>query len=278
VTFGVFLVVLLAAFLHACWNALIKLGTSKLTSMLILTMTQGAMGGAIAATRTMPEGQVWWWLIGSGILHASYKIFLAFAYEHGDLSRVYPIARGAAPLIVLAVGGLFLSDQINVLEFAGIVVLGIGILLMAKGVFASGESQRLVPLALGSAIATAGYSLVDGLGARVSGDAVTFMAWLVLFDAMLFLPISLILRGTSVLRANKRAWGLGAIAAVLSYGAYSIAIWAMTVAPIALVAALRETSILFAVAIGWIMFGERMDRNKAMAAGLIVAGVALTRL
>ena len=171
-TFSVFFVVLFAAFLHVCWNTLIKIGTSKLTSMLILTMTQGAIGGAIAATRTMPEGQVWWWLIGSGILHASYKFFLAFAYEHGDLSRVYPIARGAAPLIVLAVGWLLLSDQINVLEFAGIVVLGIGILLMANGVFASGESRRLVPLALGSAFATAGYSLVDGLADCVPQSSV----------------------------------------------------------------------------------------------------------
>ncbi|MGR3660463.1 MAG: EamA family transporter [Paracoccaceae bacterium] len=277
-SFGVFLVVLFAALLHAGWNALIKLGTSKLTSMLILTMTQGVMGAIIASTRALPEGQVWWWLLGSGALHASYKIFLAFAYEHGDLSRVYPIARGTAPLLVLAAGGLVLSDHIAPQELAGIVVLGGGILLMAKDVFTSGESRKLVPLALGSAIATAGYSLVDGLGARISGDAVTFVAWLFIFDAMLFLPMALVLRGTKVLQADRRAWGMGTIAAGLSYGAYAIAVWAMTVAPIALVAALRETSILFAIAIGWFIFGERMHRNKALAAGLIIAGVVLTRL
>ena len=277
-SFGVFLIVLFAAFLHAGWNALIKLGTSKLTSMLILTMTQGVMGAAIAITRVMPEGQVWWWLIGSGVLHASYKLFLAFAYEHGDLSRVYPIARGAAPLMVLIVGALILNDQIAVLEFAGVVVLGIGVLLMARGVFSSSESNRLVPLALCSAMATAGYSLVDGLGARVSGDVVTFVAWLFVFDAMLFLPMSIMLRGTSVFRANRYAWGMGALAAGLSYGAYAIAVWAMTVAPIALVAALRETSILFAIVIGWALFGERMDRGKLISVGLIVTGVVLTRL
>lgn len=276
--FSVFIAVLGAAFLHAGWNALVKLGTSKLTSMLILTIVQGGMGLAIAATRAMPTGEVWWWLVASGVLHASYKLFLAFAYEHGDLSRVYPIARGAAPLMVLMVAGVFLSDPINALEYTGILVLGGGILLMARGVFASGESRHLIPLALGSAVATAGYSLVDGLGARISGDPVAFVAWLFVFDAMLFMPMALFLRGRRIVYASPRAWGLGVAAAILSYGAYAIAVWAMTVAPIALVAALRETSILFAVLIGWIVFDERMDRSKALAATLIVGGVVLTRL
>jgi len=274
----VLLAILFAAFLHAGWNALIKLGTSKLTSMLILTMVQGGIGAAIALTRTLPQGEVWWWLLASGVFHAAYKLFLAFAYEHGDLSRVYPIARGSAPLIVLLVGGAVLSDRIKPGEYAGIIVLGAGILLMARGVFSSGESRRLVPLALASAMATAGYSMVDGLGARIGGDATTFVAWLFVFDAMLFFPASLLLRGRSVMRAAPKAWAMGSLAAVLSYGAYAIAVWAMTLAPIALVAALRETSILFAVLIGVVLFGERMDRTKVMAAGLIAVGVILTRL
>ena len=277
-TFIVFLAVLFAAFLHAGWNALIKLGTSKLTSMLILTLVQGGIGAAIASTRDLPQDVVWIWLLGSGVFHSIYKLFLAFAYDNGDLSRVYPIARGAAPLMVMIVGAVILTDRVEALEYAGIIVLGAGILLMARGVFRSGESRRLVPLALGSAMATAGYSLVDGLGARASGDAVTYVAWLFVFDAAFFLPICLGLRGVSVLRADSRAWTLGALASVGSYAAYAIAVWAMTQAPIALVTALRETSILFAVLIGWIAFGERMDGGKAFAAALIVGGVVLTRL
>lgn len=267
-----------AAFLHALWNALIKLGLSKLTSMLILTLVQGAMGCAIALTRPFPEPQVWLWLLASGVFHAAYKLFLAFAYEQGDLSRVYPIARGAAPMVVLLISALFLSDVIAVWEFAGIAILGSGILLMARGVFSSGESRKLVPLAFGSAMATAGYSLVDGLGARVSGDAVAYVGWLFTLDALFFTPICVTLRGPSVLKANRRAWMVGSVAAVASYSAYAIAVWAMTVAPIALVAALRETSILFAVLIGWLVFGERMDRQKMLAAGLIVAGAIVTRV
>ena len=274
----VFLAVLGAALLHATWNALIKVGASKMTGMVIMTAVQGTAGLLIALGRPLPEGTVWLWLLGSGVLHAAYKLFLAYAYEHGDLSRVYPIARGVAPLIVLALGAILLADDISMPAYAGIVVLGLGILMIANGVFASGENRRLLPFALCSAMATAGYSLVDGMGARAAGDAATFVAWLFAFDAALMLPVAAALRGPAIFRAPPRSWGLGAIAAAGSYGAYAIAVWAMTEAPIALVAALRETSILFAVAMGAFFFGERLDKAKIAAAALIVAGMVLTRL
>jgi len=274
----VFLAVLGAALLHATWNALIKVGTSKMTGMVIMTAVQGTAGLLIALGRPLPEGTVWLWLVASGVLHAVYKLFLAYAYENGDLSRVYPIARGVAPLIVLALGAILLADDISMPAYAGIVVLGLGILMMANGVFASGENRRLLPFALCSAMATAGYSLVDGMGARAAGDAATFVAWLFAFDAALMLPVAAALRGPAIFRAPPRSWGLGAIAAAGSYGAYAIAVWAMTEAPIALVAALRETSIIFAVAMGAFFFGERLDRPKIVAATLIVAGMVLTRL
>jgi len=277
-TVWVLTAVMAAAFMHATWNALIKLGTSKLTSMLILTVVQGAFGLIIALTRPLPEAHVWVWLLASGVFHSAYKLFLAYAYEQGDLSRVYPIARGTAPMVVLVISALFLADKIAGWEYVGIIVLGFGILLMARGVFSSGESRKLLPFALGSAMATAGYSLVDGLGARAAGDAVAYVGWLFALDAVFFTPCCLVLRGRPVLMANRKVWIMGSIAAAFSYGAYAIAVWAMTVAPIALVAALRETSILFAVFIGWFFFADRMDRQKAFAAALIVVGVIVTRL
>lgn len=274
----VFLAVLFAALLHATWNALIKLDASKLTAMLIMTLVQGGIGALIAISRPFPEGEVWLWLLASGLIHALYKMFLGFAYHHGDLSRVYPIARGAAPLIVTITGFFLLSDTLQGSELAGIAVLGAGIILMARGVFTNGESRRLLPFALGSALCTAGYSLVDGMGARVWGDAAGFVAWMFLFDALIFGTVAIARNGPGILRASPRSWGLATLASAASYAAYAIAVWAMTQAPIALVTALRETSILFAVLIGWIAFGDRMDRGKALAAGLIVAGVVLTRL
>lgn len=275
---GVFLAVLGAAFLHAFWNALIKTGTSRQSSMLLLTLGHALVGAIVATTKPFPVAEAWPWLFGSGLIHMCYQLFLAYAYEHGDLSRVYPIARGAAPMIVTVIGAAFLSDQMTGLDYLGVLVLGAGIAIMARGVFTSGESRRMLPFALGSACATAGYSIADGLGARVLGDAVAYVAWLMMLAAAFYTPVALAMRGTVLLRVPVRAWLTMGVAAGASFAAYVIAVWAMTLAPIALVSALRETSILFAVLIGWLVFGERMDRTKALAAGVIVAGVLLTRL
>jgi len=277
-TLTVFLAVMAAAFLHAGWNGIVKTGLSKQTSMFLLSVGHALIGLCVVPFFPMPDPEVWPWLLASGAIHMAYQMLLAYAYEQGDLSRVYPIARGAAPLVVLIISFLFLPDTLEGGELWGILVLGAGIVVMASGVLTNGESRRLLPFALGSALATAGYTLADGLGARVSGEPVAYVGWLMVLSAVFFTPAVIALKGASVLRASPKAWGLGMLAAAASFGAYAIAVWAMTVAPIALVGALRETSILFAVLIGWLFFNEKMDSAKAVGAILIVAGVILTRV
>ena len=276
--FHVFLAVLFAAVLHAGWNAVIRSGGDRFQGMLLLTFTQGLMALVMAAFVPLPDGIVWVWVLGSGLVHTSYKLFLAAAYQHGDLSRVYPIARGAAPMIVVLVGYFLLADTIEGKEYVGIGLIGVGVMMMAHGVFSNGESRRLIPLALGSAICTAGYTILDGMGARVAMNATMFTAWLFIFDAMFFTMYSLISRGTAVFQASSRAWGIGAFAGVLSLATYWIAVWAMTVAPIALVAAVRETSVLFAVVIGAVVLKEKVGIGKILAALVIGAGVVIIRL
>jgi drug/metabolite transporter (DMT)-like permease len=277
-SFGVLLAVLGAAFLHALWNALIKTGASKVGGMIVLSVFEVPIGLAVAATQAPLNPAAIPWVLAAACAHFAYKLFLTFAYERGDLSRVYPIARGTAPMVVALIGWLWMIDPMTPGQWGGIVVLGLGILWMARGAFTSGEDRRLVPLALGSAAATTCYTLIDGMGARVAGDAVAYIAWVFVADGFLFPLAMLAVRGRQVIPRGGRTWSLGLVASAASYGAYSVSVWAMTVAPIALVAALRETSILFAVLIGWLIFGERMDRGKAVAAGLIVAGVVVTRL
>lgn len=274
----VFLSVLAAALLHATWNALVRVGASRIGTMMVLSGAQGLIGLAVAATQTVPAGAVWPWLVASGAIHSAYKIFLTFAYEHGDLSRVYPLARGTAPMITLLVGALWLGEIVAPAEAGGILLLGAGILLLARGVWTSGESRRMLPFAFGSACATAGYTLVDGLGARLAESASVFVGWLFVIDGVIFAAVMLGLRGRSSLPSGGKVWLTGSLAAAASYGSYAVAVWAMTLAPIALVAALRETSILFAVLIGWLVFRERMTPAKAISVGLIVCGVILTRL
>lgn len=275
---GVFLAVLGAAFLHALWNALIKLGTSKVGGMVILSIVEVPIGLAVVSVSPPIDPAAAPWVIAAGCTHFFYKFFLTYAYDRGDLSRVYPIARGAAPMIVTLVGLFVLSDEVTRNEYAGIVVLAAGILLMARGVFSSGENRRLLPFALGSAVATATYTMIDGLGARVSGSPAAYVAWVFVADGCFFTLGMLALRGADVIPRSWPAWRMGAVASAASYGAYAVSIWAMTFAPIAVVAALRETSILFAVLIGWLIFGEKMTGEKAVAALVIVAGVMLTRL
>ena len=270
--------VLSAAFLHALWNSLLKVGTSRMGAMVILSIGEIPIGAAVVLALPPLDWQVAPWVLGAGCAHFFYKLFLTYAYERGDLSRVYPIARGSAPLVVGLVSPFFLPDVISPMEFAGIAVLGAGILLMAQGVFASGENRKLIPYALGSAGATATYTLIDGQGARVAGDAVAYIAWVFVVDGLIFAGGMLAWKGTDVLPRQSKAWGIGMIAAAASYGAYAVSVWAMTIAPIAVVAALRETSILFAVLIGWLVFGEKMTKAKALAAAVIVGGVMLTRL
>jgi drug/metabolite transporter (DMT)-like permease len=278
VGFGVFLAVLAAAFLHAAWRALIKTGASKQSAMLILSVGHALIGAAVAVWKGVPVAAAWPWLAGSAVIHMCYQLFLSYAYEHGDLSRVYPIARGAAPMLVLGFSAAFLADPMSRAEVAGALILGLGILLMARGVFTSGESRRMLPFAFGSALATAGYSISDGMGARASGDALQYVGWLMMASTVLYAPAAVALKGRGLFAAPPLAWAIGMVAAAFSFGAYAIALWAMTVAPIALVAALRETSILFAVLLGWLVFRERMTPEKVVASAIIVAGVVVTRL
>jgi|TARA_B110000971_G_scaffold88505_1_gene90920 drug/metabolite transporter (DMT)-like permease len=273
----VFCAVLIAALLHAGWNALVKTGNNKQTAMLILTLAHAFFGLCLIPFLPMPQGEVWIWLLASGFTHMFYQLFLGFAYERGDLSRVYPIARGGAPMIVLTVSVLFGVDTLRGFDFLGILVLGLGILLMARGVFNSDEDHKLIFLAVGSACATACYSLIDGLGARVMGDALAYVSWLLIFSAIFYTPVIFFLRGRSVLPQNSSQISVGLLTGFASFVAYAIVVWAMTQAPIALVTALRGSSILFAMIFGWFFFREQMGLSKVLAGIMIVIGIILTR-
>jgi drug/metabolite transporter (DMT)-like permease len=274
----VMLAVLGSAFFHALWNTLIKSGTNRMAATVILSLGEIPFGLAVAASRPMLATEALPWVVAAGCTHFFYKLFLTLAYQRGDLSRVYPIARGTAPLIVAVVSAFFLGEVLTPQEFAGILVLGLGILMMAGGVIFAGENRRLIPFALGSAVATSIYTLIDAHGAKISGDAVAYVAWVFIADGVIFAGGVTLWKGTGFLPRERKPWITGLIAAAASYVAYAISIWATTVAPVSLVAALRETSILFAVAMGWVFFHEKMTGTKALAALVIVGGVVLTRL
>lgn len=274
----VFIAVLLAAVMHAGWNAIVKTGLSKQRSMLMLSIGHALFAMPVIVLSPFPQGVDWVWILVSAVVHMAYQMFLAFAYEQGDLSRVYPIARGTAPLLVLIASVFWLREPLDGFELVGIGLLGLGVMLMARGVFSGGESRKLLPFAFGAALATAAYSLIDGLGARHMGDAWAYVSWVMALTAVIYLPTIIALRGAHVVRVPLRDWPRGLAASGLSYLAFAIVVWAMSLAPIALVTSLRETSILFAMIMGWVLFSEKMQPSKIIAATLIVAGVVVTRL
>ena len=276
-TVGVLTAVLLAAILHASWNAIIKFGDDKFQGMVLLSVAHGAIGLALIIVFPLPEIAAWPWLVASVFFHLWYKLFLTSAYERGDLSRVYPIARGTAPVLVLIISTLFLIDAISSMEILGVIAIGIGILILARGVFTHGETVTLLPYAFASALGTAGYSIADGLGARAAGNASSYIGWLFFLDAIMFILWGMIRRGPSVFPREISVWGLGMFAGTASVLAYWIAVWAMTIAPIALVSALRETSVMFAVLIGVLFFKEKADKEKIIASAIIVIGILITR-
>ena len=274
----IFITILCAALLHASWNALVKNSDDKIQGMLVLTLTHGFLGLIFAYFTQVPRIEAWPWLLASVFFHVIYQCLLALAYNYGNLSRVYPIARGTAPFIVLLVSLFFLDSALVKEEIIGIIILGFGLLMMTQGIFSNHENLRLLPFALGSAIATAGYTLSDGLGARISENATSYISWLFILTVPIFIPTAIALKGISVINIPMKTWKIGLAAGLFSFFSYWVAIWAMTKAPIPLVAALRETSILFAVLIGIFIFKEQVTKQKVIAAFFILCGLIIMRV
>ena len=275
----VFSAVILAALLHAGWNSVIKVGLDRLSSVLLLALVQAMIAAFLLPLMPLPDPASWGWIVAAGALHCVYKIFLVQAYAHADLSQAYPLARGTAPLIVAAVSVLVLGAPIGDNAWLAILAISLGVLLMAcKGSYAGRMSGKALFYALGTAALTAGYTLVDGVGARIAGTASGFILWMVIIDALGMIVFAGLTRGTKAFPALLSVWRTGVVAGAMSLGSYWIAVWAFTQVPIALVAALRETSILFAVLIAALVLNESVSRARWLSAGSIAIGVVLMKL
>jgi len=272
---AVFFAVLFAAALHAGWNALVKTGLDRFSSILFLGLAQAAIALVLLPVFGLPPRAAWPWVLAGSALHSGYKLALIRAYGHGDLSQVYPLSRGSAPLIVAVAGALFLGETMDLARTAAVVAIAGGIMLMAgKG----GLTRAGLFWALVTAAFTAAYTLADGVGARVAGSASAFILTMIVLDGAIMLAYGLAARGRAGLIALLPAWRPGVAAGAMSLGAYWIAIWAFTLAPLAMVAALRETSVLFAMLIAAFFLKERVGPLRWTAAGLILAGILLMRL
>ncbi|WP_299085515.1 DMT family transporter [uncultured Ruegeria sp.] len=275
----VFLAILVAALLHAGWNSVVKLDIDRRSSVLLLAIVQALAALPILPFVQQPDSSAYAWIVAAALLHTGYKIFLVEAYARVDLSQAYPLARGTAPLLVTLFSVLVLGEAFSSGSLVGVGLISVGIFVMA---LRGGHIDRLRGTALFFVIGTAGftasYTLVDGIGARIAGTSSGFILWMVIGDAIGMLIYSAAARGRSAFSGLKPAWKTGTAAGLMSLGSYWIAVWAFTKAPIALVASLRESSILFAIIISTLLLGESVSRWRWASGCAIFCGVIFIKL
>jgi drug/metabolite transporter (DMT)-like permease len=276
----VFVAVLAAAVMHASWNALIKIRMDRFASITATSFGMVVSSAPILPFVPTPGAAAWPFIAISIVIHIGYRLFLVRAYEVGDLAQTYPLARGTAPLITTLGGIVLLSQVPTPLTAIGILLLSAGTFLMSLrgGAPLARLNHRAVLYALLTSLFIAGYTLSDGIGANLATSAVSYAAWQFVCDGICAVAIGFAVRGRQLVTAFAAEWHIGLTAGFLSAAAYGIVIWAMTRAPIAVVASLRESSILFAMAISVFALGEKMTGWRGAAALSIVAGVIALKL
>jgi drug/metabolite transporter (DMT)-like permease len=276
---GVTLAVLAAGLLHAGWNALLKSapGGDPLLDTAIIVAGSSVAGLAVIPLLPLPDPASWKFAATSATIHFAYYLTLAQAYRAGDLSFAYPLMRGSAPLIVTVLGVIFLREWPTAQVTIGIALICTRIVSIA---FArrGGHPPAAKWWAFANAIVIASYTLVDGAGARASGNAWSYVSWLIFLEGLPFLAWVRWRYGGGATRYIARSWRRGLAGGAASLGAYAIVLWAMTRAPVAAVAALRETSVLFAALIGAVWLKEGFGLPRIAGAASVVLGVAALKL
>ena len=278
ISLGVTLAVLGAGFLHALWNAMLKsaAGDPMLDTALIVA------GASVTCLPLLPfiplpARDAWPFAFASMLVHFAYYVMLAGAYRRGDLSFAYPLMRGVAPLLVTGLGVVFLGEHLRAHALAGILMISAGIIAIAW--FASGRhTLGAAGFALGNAAVIGVYTLIDGAGARAAGSPWSYAFWLMGLEGIPFLAWIVWMRGRPAVDYARLRWRRGVLGGAASVAAYAIALWAMTRAPVAVVAALREVSVVFAALMGTLFLKESFGWRRLAGAVGVAAGVAALRL
>ncbi|MFJ5958278.1 EamA family transporter [Paenarthrobacter sp. NPDC092416] len=286
-------VVLFAAVLHSAWNALVKAIPDRLASSTMIAVAYLISGVAGAFVFGMPFQASWPYVLASAGLQTCYLILLTTSYKHGDFSQVYPLARGLAVLLVTAVATTFLAEKLSVLQLAGVAVVAGSLLSLALtggtltgGILMGGRptaptgSRKGTMFAVLTGVSIAAYTLVDGVGVRLSGMPMAYVSWLFLLQGLLIPVVCWRLAPERIGFARRvaRHWKPGLLGGLVSLVAYGIVVWAQSLAPLALVSALRETSVLLAGIIGAVFFKERFSRVRLGLTTVAVAGIVALQL
>jgi drug/metabolite transporter (DMT)-like permease len=274
---AVTVLVLLSALMHAGWNYLVKASPDRLLDTVGLAVAASLVSACLLPFVPLPAAACWPWMGLTLFVHVGYFLTLIETYRHADLSVAYPLMRGTAPLLV-ALAAPLLGETLGPGLLAGVILIGAGITLPVwLGVRRGAVARAGIGFAFANACIIAIYTLSDGIGVRLSGSAAAYTLWLFFLNAWGLLAIAWWQRGSSVMTHFQRRWAPALAGSVLTLGSYGIVLWAMTVASIPAVAALRETSVIFAALFGSILLKERMGRWRIAGAVLVALGAASIR-
>jgi drug/metabolite transporter (DMT)-like permease len=274
----VFFIVLLAAAMNAAWNSAVKIGGDRIAVMAVTTLIGSVLSLLVLPWITWPStAATWVFLAGSIAIHTAYHFALPIAYNHGDLGQVYPIARGSAPLMVMAAAAVFAGEVPGQGALLGIACLCIGVLSLAVGRSGWRGSGKAVGWALLTGVLIAAYTVVDGLGARSAESAISFAVLLTVGDGVATALIVWWWKGARAFRLKDDAMRLCAFAAAMQLGACWLAVWALSRAPMGSVSALRETSVLFVALISTFLLKERLGALRLVSAAFVCGGIVFIR-
>lgn len=269
----IILLILFAALLHASWNALLRGGSDKLWSMTIMCVAVAIVSTVGALFLPVPAQESWFYAVLSALLHVGYNLFLVRTYRSGDLGQTYPISRGSSPVLITLCASIFAGEVVQTGTMIGIALVSAGIISLAF------KGRKLdvanLPYAFCTGCFIAAYSVTDGMGGRLSGSPMAYTAWMcALWGVMM--PITYIcLRDARSLFAVRPGLVTSLGGGVVSLLAYGIVIYAMTLAPMGAVSALRETSVLFAALLGYLFLGESLTARKILACVVIATGTLI---
>lgn len=270
--------VLLAAVLHAGWNALIKIGGDRIAVMTVVTLA-GSFFALFALPFVDSPSPASWGLLGLSILiHTGYHFLLPVAYDNGDLGQVYPVARGSAPLLVTLGAVLFAGEVLDPIPLLGVIFLAVGVMTVTldKG---SGitKNPKAILYALATGVCIASYTIVDGLGVRQAGSVLGFAIWLTIGNGVLTFALAMIWKRKAIWRVARENLSTSLLGGAMQVGAYWIIIYALAVSPMGMVSALRETSVLFAALISTFLLKEGFGVWRFVSASFVAFGLVLTR-
>ncbi|WP_322105357.1 EamA family transporter [Paraburkholderia sp. J41] len=270
--------VLLSALMHASWNAFLHLSGDRLWLLGMFSIPYIVVSAIGVCVLPLPAQASWPYIAASAALEFAYCFTLIRAYRSGDFGQIYPIARGLSPLLVFAGALVFAHEALHALAATGVALVSVGIMSLAfrRGMRFSGES---VPYALLTGLLIAVYSVIDGLGARLAGNALGYIMWVyLLWNVPQFVLVCTLRGGVATMFARKANAARGMVAGLLALSAYCLVIEAFRYLPIAMVSALRELSSIFAVLIGWLFMHEKLTARRMIACALVTCGAVLIRL